>query len=103
MIFIFPQLVPVMQQPDGVSVHYLCYKMQNLAWKKYVIARKSEAGTIDKVGTTYVRKHLKLMSLCHVALHLPVIFISESFNKIWMNPRLDHIYHKYTKKLGIFN
>lgn len=46
---IFPQLVPVMQQPDGVSVHYLCYKMQSLAWKKYVIARKSETGTIGKV------------------------------------------------------
>ena len=45
----FSQLVPVMQQPDGVSVHYLCYKMQNLAWKKYVIARKSETGTTDKV------------------------------------------------------
>jgi len=44
------QLVPLMQQPDGLSVHYLCYIVRSLAWKKYVINRKMEAGTIDKVN-----------------------------------------------------
>ena len=53
-----------MQQPDGISVQYLCYKMQNLAWKKYAIARKIETGTIDKVGANKtILRVLKMMSL----------------------------------------
>ncbi|XP_065918524.1 DNA-directed RNA polymerase, mitochondrial-like isoform X2 [Dysidea avara] len=58
---VLDELVPLMQQPDGISVQYLCYKMQNLAWKKYAIARKIETGTIDKISLMYL-EYIKFLN-----------------------------------------
>ena len=38
-----------LEQPEGLPVHYICHRLGQSAWNKYVIFQKKRKGVVDKV------------------------------------------------------